>query len=256
MALRKVFNSNDVNDIAELFFLLIGKSLKAKNFDEFQQNTHDAWEFSNDDLMALNWGSVLQQDVATTTANNVIENHKKSNKSPPNQNGSKLPQAKNGNSSQPSQFSDVSDIPSSLPRPNSRERDKNERAAIKVKKFDDVLKEDPIDLDRLRDLCWNGIPLKLRPYAWRLLNGYLPPNKDRQTETLERKRRDYFQLVESIFNNTTTFNHEVHRWLHFKFDLKLLILSVRLYVGRVLVASLINLRWFFVWFFVDVIVNL
>ena len=211
MALRKVFNSNDINDIAELFFLFIGKNLKAKNFDEFQQNTHDAWEFSNDDLMALNWGSVLQQDVATTTANNVIENHKKSNKSPPNQNGSKLPQAKNGNSSQPSQFSDVSDIPSSLPRPNSRERDKNERAAIKVKKFDDVLKEDPIDLDRLKDLCWNGIPLKLRPYAWRLLNGYLPPNKDRQTETLERKRRDYFQLVESIFNNTTTFNHEVHR---------------------------------------------
>lgn len=34
-----------------------------------------------------------------------------------------------------------------------------------------------IDLDALRELSWSGIPLELRPTCWKLLLGYLPPNK-------------------------------------------------------------------------------
>ena len=34
-----------------------------------------------------------------------------------------------------------------------------------------------VDLDALRELSWNGIPLDLRPDVWRLLSGYLPPAK-------------------------------------------------------------------------------
>jgi hypothetical protein len=34
-----------------------------------------------------------------------------------------------------------------------------------------------VDLDALRELSWNGIPGELRPQCWRLLLGYVPPNK-------------------------------------------------------------------------------
>lgn len=34
-----------------------------------------------------------------------------------------------------------------------------------------------VDLDALRELSWSGIPQELRPTCWKLLLGYLPPNK-------------------------------------------------------------------------------
>jgi hypothetical protein len=34
-----------------------------------------------------------------------------------------------------------------------------------------------VDVDALRELSWNGIPCELRPTCWRLLLGYMPPNK-------------------------------------------------------------------------------
>ena len=37
-----------------------------------------------------------------------------------------------------------------------------------------------VDLDALRELCWSGVPADLRPLCWRLLSGYLPPNRDRR----------------------------------------------------------------------------
>ncbi|XP_063713230.1 TBC1 domain family member 22B-like [Symsagittifera roscoffensis] len=186
------------------------KNQKAKNFDEFQQRTHDAWEFSNDDLTALGLGKVFQ-DVAESTANSVIENHKKINKtgfssSPTNaaNNGSSRQQSKARQEFDP-------DVPETYPRPNSRERDKNEREAIKLRKFEEVLSEDPINIEKLRALCWNGIPIKLRPISWRLLTGYLPTSKSRQKETLERKRKEYFLFVDKIFNGTTDFNQDTYR---------------------------------------------
>ena len=40
-----------------------------------------------------------------------------------------------------------------------------------------------VDLDALRELCWSGVPADLRPLCWRLLSGYLPPNRDRRYAT-------------------------------------------------------------------------
>lgn len=39
-----------------------------------------------------------------------------------------------------------------------------------------------VDLDALRELSWSGIPPDLRPTCWRLLLGYLPPNRERRTQ--------------------------------------------------------------------------
>ena len=40
-----------------------------------------------------------------------------------------------------------------------------------------------VDLDALKELCWSGVPADLRPLCWRLLSGYLPPNRDRRCTT-------------------------------------------------------------------------
>jgi hypothetical protein len=39
-----------------------------------------------------------------------------------------------------------------------------------------------VDLEKLRELAWSGIPPQLRPMCWRLLLGYLPPNSERRMQ--------------------------------------------------------------------------
>ncbi|CAD6199234.1 unnamed protein product [Caenorhabditis auriculariae] len=58
-----------------------------------------------------------------------------------------------------------------------------------------------IDLDKLREDCWMGIPHKLRPQAWRLLSGYLPTNAERREVTLQCKRDEYWHYVEQYFHS-------------------------------------------------------
>lgn len=71
---------------------------------------------------------------------------------------------------------------------------------IRVKKFNKLLGEPLIDLDALRELSWSGIPQELRPTCWKLLLGYLPPNKSRQQQVLARKRREYTDMVPEFYD--------------------------------------------------------
>ncbi|CAJ0564238.1 unnamed protein product, partial [Mesorhabditis spiculigera] len=72
-----------------------------------------------------------------------------------------------------------------------------------------------IDMERLRDDCWMGIPHKLRPTAWRLLSGYLPPNQARREITLQRKREEYWHYVEQYFHTRFDDHHnDTFRQIH------------------------------------------
>eukprot|EP00775_Hariotina_reticulata_P005089 gene5089-5330_t len=73
-------------------------------------------------------------------------------------------------------------------------------SSIRVKKFHRLLDEQLVDLDALRELSWSGIPHELRPVCWRLLLGYLPPNKSRQAPVLARKRREYMDMVAEFYD--------------------------------------------------------
>ena len=57
-----------------------------------------------------------------------------------------------------------------------------------------------VNLDALRELAWSGIPGELRPLCWRLLLGYLPPNRGRQAAVLARKRREYADMVPEFYD--------------------------------------------------------
>ena len=55
-----------------------------------------------------------------------------------------------------------------------------ERSTARLSKFNDLLSSPNPNLDELRELSWNGIPREVRPVAWQLLSGYLPPNVERR----------------------------------------------------------------------------
>lgn len=56
-----------------------------------------------------------------------------------------------------------------------------------------------VDLAKLRELSWNGIPTELRPIVWPLLLGYVPAHSSMRCATLSRKREDYRKAVHLAF---------------------------------------------------------
>jgi TBC1 domain family member 2 len=85
-----------------------------------------------------------------------------------------------------------SGIPVSLLRSMSEPR---------VAKFTRLLNEPVVDIEALRELAWSGIPQHLRPLCWRLLLGYLPPNRERREQILARKRREYRELIPEYYDS-------------------------------------------------------
>lgn len=70
----------------------------------------------------------------------------------------------------------------------------------RVAKFQRLLNEPVVDIEALQELAWSGIPPNLRPLCWRLLLGYLPPNKERRDQILARKRREYRELIPEYYD--------------------------------------------------------
>ncbi|ODQ64281.1 RabGAP/TBC [Nadsonia fulvescens var. elongata DSM 6958] len=70
----------------------------------------------------------------------------------------------------------------------------------KILRFKSILSEVNIDLERLKQLAWSGIPRELRSMSWQLLLGYLPTNSERRKSTLARKRQEYRDGVSQTFS--------------------------------------------------------
>ena len=48
-----------------------------------------------------------------------------------------------------------------------------------------------VDLEALRAACWSGMPCRYRIASWQMLLGYLPLQRDRQRDTLARRKEEY-----------------------------------------------------------------
>lgn len=66
--------------------------------------------------------------------------------------------------------------------------------------FEEVLKQEVINLTTLQRLCFNGIPddLGLRPLCWKLLLGYLPLKKSEWQQELLKQRNLYNYFIEDL----------------------------------------------------------
>jgi len=78
---------------------------------------------------------------------------------------------------------------------------RNAAGNLRSEQFNALLKneKDSVDLDKLRELSWGGIPVEFRPLVWKLLLSYIPPHKDRREAILQRKRQEYSDLLQQYY---------------------------------------------------------
>lgn len=72
-------------------------------------------------------------------------------------------------------------------------------STYRISQFEKLLAMENVDLSALRKLGWNGVPPKYRADVWQMLLGYLPTNKDRRANALNRKRKEYFDSITTYF---------------------------------------------------------
>jgi len=68
--------------------------------------------------------------------------------------------------------------------------------------YDEIQKEDIIDVDNLRKLSCQGMPTINRPIYWKILLNYLPTNKSKWEEVLEQKRNEYKEWIKDLLPQT------------------------------------------------------
>uniref|UniRef100_A0A8C9M5E3 TBC1 domain family member 22A n=1 Tax=Panthera tigris altaica TaxID=74533 RepID=A0A8C9M5E3_PANTA len=142
------------------------KARRTSTFQEFESNTSDAWDASEDDdeLLAMAAES-LNTEVVMETANRVLRNHsqRQERRRPPE--------------------------PPAVPSGDLR----------LVKSVSESHTSCPAE--ELRKLSWSGIPKSVRPITWKLLSGYLPANVERRPATLQRKQKEYFAFIEHYYDS-------------------------------------------------------
>ncbi|XP_075284835.1 TBC1 domain family member 22A isoform X2 [Opisthocomus hoazin] len=229
------------------------KLKKVSTFQEFENNTSDAWDLGDDDdeLLAIA-AENLNTEVVMETAHKVIQNHSKLQEQHKFQEeylqeekqveSAELTSIACGdnrlvksvseghtsssadNASENSSMQRSQSLPqTSTPPLVSGMADYNtsvtpaltEREASRLDKFKQLLAGPNTDLEELRKLSWSGIPKWVRPIAWKLLSGYLPANVDRRESTLKRKREEYFAFVEQYYDSRNDENHQdTYRQIH------------------------------------------
>ena len=68
--------------------------------------------------------------------------------------------------------------------------------------FDEILNEEEVDLKKLRNCAWNGIPRSKRRGVWMLLLGYLPASQKTRGPALEKKREEFEECLRIHFDET------------------------------------------------------
>lgn len=66
-------------------------------------------------------------------------------------------------------------------------------------KFSKALDTRNVDVEGLRSLAWNGVPSRYRTAVWQMLLGYLPLSRDRQVDSVIKKRAEYASFVQQSF---------------------------------------------------------
>uniref|UniRef100_A0A8C9K2L9 TBC1 domain family member 22A n=1 Tax=Panthera tigris altaica TaxID=74533 RepID=A0A8C9K2L9_PANTA len=201
------------------------KARRTSTFQEFESNTSDAWDASEDDdeLLAMAAES-LNTEVVMETANRVLRNHSQRQErrrppEPPAVPSGDLRLVKSVSESHTScpaeSASDAAPLQRSQSLPHSvtvalggtsdpstlSSSALSEREASRLDKFKQLLAGPNTDLEELRKLSWSGIPKSVRPITWKLLSGYLPANVERRPATLQRKQKEYFAFIEHYYDS-------------------------------------------------------
>lgn len=73
----------------------------------------------------------------------------------------------------------------------------------RIQSYENILNEDIVNIEKLKKLAWDGIPVQFRSKSWRIMLKYLPTNLENIEQTLARKRKDYFVMVDTYIEHPT-----------------------------------------------------
>mmetsp|Transcript_11071 Transcript_11071/g.12673 ORF Transcript_11071/g.12673 Transcript_11071/m.12673 type:complete len:361 (+) Transcript_11071:148-1230(+) len=76
------------------------------------------------------------------------------------------------------------------------------KVSTKDSSFEQYLAAEDVDLSKLRTCAWTGIPDKVRSPVWQVLIGYLPTKRSRRQQTLDRKRKEYFDCLPRYYDSS------------------------------------------------------
>lgn len=161
------------------------------SFQDFQESTSDAWDIGDDDICIISEmeSTKISKKVSQSAAINVINSHR--NHSSDAKKGKKL---EDEGQREIFRSSRIPGRPQQLRRNLTQDED----CESKLTRFEIYLSDSPT-LPGLCKLSWSGVPVKIRPIVWRLLSGYLPISFERRNDVLERKRKDYWSLVNKYY---------------------------------------------------------
>lgn len=83
--------------------------------------------------------------------------------------------------------------PSQLNSPKRRARERH------IQQYASLLSTPIVNLDKIREISWNGIPPQYRARVWRLFLDYEPIDTNATVATLEHKRKDYFDCLSRLY---------------------------------------------------------
>lgn len=86
--------------------------------------------------------------------------------------------------------------PAPIQSPKQRAKERHRQA------FEKALNHSILDIEKIRNLAWMGIPNEYRPTVWRLFLDYEPISRDSVKSTLEHKRNDYFDCLDRLYGPT------------------------------------------------------
>ncbi|XP_041655031.1 TBC1 domain family member 22B isoform X2 [Cheilinus undulatus] len=228
------------------------KTKKASSFHEFARSTNDAWDIDDEeDEDFLAPASSLPSGLPSASSHTQSEaDHPESRVShrqaPPRKDAQTLQEEEEEDEEEFEHFNgkvvksssdahlSTSTVRSTLHKQQSlpvrpiiplvaRISDQNASGAppmtvrekSRLDKFKHLLSSLNTDLDELRKHSWSGIPREVRPITWRLLSGYLPANKERREQVLQRKREEYFGFIEQYYHSRTDEHYkDTYRQIH------------------------------------------
>ncbi|CAG9855309.1 unnamed protein product [Phyllotreta striolata] len=174
----------------------VKKNPGSTSFQDFQASVSDAWDLDDDEFCVISGleNTKISKKVAHSAALNVLNSHRNTTESDSSLDKKSSKKTNNG-----PETNKTSRIPGpGRPKPILRINSDQESVENRLERFQ-ILLENSTDLHELCGLSWSGVPAKVRGITWRLLSGYLPMNMERRNQVLERKRKDYWSLVEKYY---------------------------------------------------------
>lgn len=74
----------------------------------------------------------------------------------------------------------------------------------RIKKFEVLLDKENLNIEQLRKISWNGVPVQFRGIVWKIMLEHLPVIKSRREQAAQRKRDEYKELCLRYYDNFQT----------------------------------------------------